>query len=135
MGAPPVAVGGYLVCSAVVSVLSHANLRLPRAMDRGIGMVVLTPEMHRTHHSIDVVDCNSNFGVCLSFWDRLFRTYRPWPMLGHQSIAFGVVGRTAGEATSLLRMLADPFLQAPVDTPRGAADRVVAGEVPTSRRT
>ena len=133
IGAPPVAVGGYIVSSAVVSVLSHANLRLPRVLDRAIGLVALTPEMHRTHHSIDAADSNANFGVCLSLWDRLFQTYRACPRYGHERMVFGVAGRSAGEATSILRMLADPFLP---EGPGAACDQPgsdQAGQITVSR--
>lgn len=110
IGLPPVAAVGYLLLSAATSVFSHANLRLPRTLDRVIGAVVITPGIHRTHHSIDRADSNSNFSVCLSCWDRLFGTFRSAPSMGHEKIVFGVEGRTLDDATSIARMLADPFL-------------------------
>lgn len=110
VGMPPVAAAGYLLVSTITSVLSHANLRLPRVLDRTLGLIVITPGIHRTHHSVDRDDSNSNFSVCLSCWDRLFGTFRPKPTLGYAHIEFGVEGRTGDDATSILRMLADPFL-------------------------
>lgn len=110
IGLPPVAAVGYLLLSAATSVFSHANLSVPRALDRVIGAIVITPGIHRTHHSIDRADSNSNFSVCLSCWDRLFGTFRSAPSMGHEQIVFGVEGRTLDEATSITRMLADPFL-------------------------
>jgi sterol desaturase/sphingolipid hydroxylase (fatty acid hydroxylase superfamily) len=110
MGMPPAAAVGYLLLTAAISVFSHANLRLPHALDRAVGMVVITPGIHRTHHSIDPTESNSNFSVCLSCWDRLFGTFRSAPLLGHDKIIFGVEGRTPHDATSIPRMLADPFL-------------------------
>ena len=94
IGLPPVAAVGYLLLSAANSVISHANLRLPRTLDRVIGSVVITPDIHRMHHSIDRADSNSNFSVCLSCWDRLFGRFRSAPSLGHERIIFGVEGRS-----------------------------------------
>lgn len=110
IGLPPIAAVGYLVLSAVTSVLSHANLRLPRTLDRAIGMVVITPTIHRTHHSLDNRDSSSNFSVCLSCWDRLFGTYRVAPHAGMENITFGVEDRSAEAGWSILKMLADPFM-------------------------
>ncbi len=110
IGMPPVAAVGYLLITAVTSVLSHADLRLPGTLCQALGMIVITPDNHRTHHSIDHNDGNSNFGICLSCWDRLFGTYRAIPTLGHENIVFGVESCTIGGGTSVLRMLADPFV-------------------------
>ena len=67
VGVPPLAAVGYILLSSLTSVLSHANLRLPRGLDQALGMFVITPNIHRTHHSIDIEDANSNFSVaCLS---------------------------------------------------------------------
>ena len=118
VGMPPVAAVGYLLLSTITSVLSHANLRLPHVLDRPLGLVIITPGIHRTHHSVDRDDSNSNFSVCLSCWDRLFGTFRPMPTLGYADIEFGVEGRTVEDGTSILRMLADPFLSERAPAPR-----------------
>jgi sterol desaturase/sphingolipid hydroxylase (fatty acid hydroxylase superfamily) len=123
VGLPLVAAMGYVLLSALTSVLSHANVRLPRALDRALGMVVITPGIHLTHHSIDRDDSNSNFSVCLSCWDRLFGTFRAEPTLGHENIRFGVDGRTDEAATSILKMLADPFLPERVPDSSGLQSR------------
>lgn len=110
IGMPPVAAVGYSLLMAPVSVLSHANIRQPGSVWRTLGLIVSTPDFHRTHHSVDRGDSNSNFGVLLSCWDRLFGTYRSAPTLGHENIRFGVEGITVEEGTSVLKMLADPFV-------------------------
>ena len=133
VGALPLAVAAYIAFAAVDSVLSHANLRLPRALDRALGLVALTPEMHRTHHSIDFADSHSNFGVCLTVWDRIFRTFRVRPTLGHEMILFGVDGRTARDATSILGMLADPFLPEGPAAVRERSDSNTANPVTVPR--
>lgn len=110
IGIPLIAAVGYSLLTAVTGVLSHANIRLPGTLAQAIGLIVITPDIHRTHHSVDAEDCNSNFGVVFSCWDRLFRTYQPTSTLGHANMIFGVERWTAEEGTSILKMLADPFL-------------------------
>ena len=85
IGMPPIAAVAYSLLMAAVSVPSHANIRQPGSIWRTLGLIVITPDFHRTHHSIDRDDCNSNFGLLLSCWDRLFGTYRSTPMLGHEN--------------------------------------------------
>ena len=117
VGVPVIAPVLHQLISTVTSVLSHANVRIPHALEAAIGWIVITPNIHRTHHSIDSEDSNANFSVCLSCWDRLFGTFRPVPALGHENIRFGVDGRTADDGTSILRMLADPLLPERVPAP------------------
>lgn len=112
LGVPAAAIVGYLLLSAVMSVLSHANVRLPPDIDRALRLIVITPRMHRVHHSIERVDYDSNFSVTLSLWDRLFRTYRSAPLRGDQGVVFGVAGRPVTHSVSIWRSLADPFLPA-----------------------
>ena len=83
VGVPPMAAVGYLLLSSLTSPLSHANVKLPRSIDQVLGWFVITPSIHRTHHSIDLDDASTNFAVCLSCWDRLLGTFRAAPSLGH----------------------------------------------------
>jgi sterol desaturase/sphingolipid hydroxylase (fatty acid hydroxylase superfamily) len=110
VGVPVIAAALYQLISTLTSVLSHADVKLPHTLDAAFGWIVITPDIHRTHHSIDRDDSNSNFSVCLSCWDRLFGTFRSAPKRGHENMIFGTESRTAADGTSLLRMLADPFL-------------------------
>lgn len=75
-GAPPVAVILYELLDAGLNVFSHSNIRLPAALDRVLSRVVVTPHLHRVHHSTRVAETNSNFGATLPIWDMLFGTYR-----------------------------------------------------------
>jgi sterol desaturase/sphingolipid hydroxylase (fatty acid hydroxylase superfamily) len=111
IGAPVIAVAVHQLISTVTAVFSHANVNLPARLDAAFNWLFITPNFHRTHHSIDLDDANSNYSVCLSCWDRLFGTFRSAPKLGHANIVFGVDGRPEREATSIARMLADPFLE------------------------
>ena len=69
---------------------NHANLRLPHWLDRPLRSVVVTPDMHRVHHSMLPAETNRNFGFNFSFWDRLFRTYHAQPSKGHEAMDIGL---------------------------------------------
>jgi sterol desaturase/sphingolipid hydroxylase (fatty acid hydroxylase superfamily) len=69
---------------------NHANIRLPGALDRLLRMVLVTPDMHRVHHSVDRTEHDSNYGFALSIWDRIFGTYIPQPRKGHDAMTVGL---------------------------------------------
>ena len=91
------------------SLFSHANLRLPAPIDGWLRAVVVTPDMHRVHHSADPTETNTNFGFTLSWWDRLLGTYQGEPKSGHDAMAIGVEGFAAHSVLSLYRLLIQPF--------------------------
>ena len=128
MGAPLGAVVGYLLLSAVSSPFSHANVRLPAWLEQSLGWIVITPGIHRTHHSLDAADSNTNFAVSLSVWDRLFGTFRAAPARGWDGLRFGLQSRSAEEATTILRLLADPFLPELDGAGDGAEDHHMTSE-------
>ena len=72
------------------AMFNHANLSMPAALDRVFRLVVVTPDMHRVHHSILRNETDSNFGFNLPWWDRLFGTYRAAPAAGHQGMTIGL---------------------------------------------
>jgi sterol desaturase/sphingolipid hydroxylase (fatty acid hydroxylase superfamily) len=92
---------------------SHSNLRIDKRVDRWLRRVIVTPDMHRVHHSTDLTETDSNYGFNLSLWDRLFRTYISQPKKGHDGIAIGLSGYSASEAARLGRSLALPFVSRP----------------------
>jgi sterol desaturase/sphingolipid hydroxylase (fatty acid hydroxylase superfamily) len=110
LGAPPAAVLASQLLSVTVTFVEHANVRVPAWLDRIVRLLVVTPDMHRIHHSQDVGESLSNFSNTFSFWDRLFGTYLEEPAAGQDGIAFGV--REFGERKHLTLpwMLAQPFL-------------------------
>lgn len=113
LGAPPVAVLVFEVLLNATSMFSHSNLRLPAALDRVLRTVLVTPDMHRIHHSIAPRETHSNFGFNLSCWDRLFGTYRAQPERGHEGMILGLpIFRERGELR-LGRMLSQPFRRRP----------------------
>jgi sterol desaturase/sphingolipid hydroxylase (fatty acid hydroxylase superfamily) len=111
LGAPALAVLLFEVLLNATSVFSHGNVRLPAWLDRALRLVVVTPEMHRVHHSIHPQETNSNFGFNLAWWDYLFGTYRPQPADGHEGMTIGLEQiRDERRADRLHWMLLLPFL-------------------------
>jgi sterol desaturase/sphingolipid hydroxylase (fatty acid hydroxylase superfamily) len=90
LGAMPLAVLVFEVLLNATSMFNHGNVRLPLWLDHVLRAIVVTPEMHRVHHSIDRRETDSNFGFNLPWWDRLFGTYRAQPALGHSHMIIGI---------------------------------------------
>lgn len=90
LGAPVVAVVIFEVMLNATAMFNHGNIRLPAALDRWVRRVVVTPDMHRVHHSVEDDETNSNFGFNLTWWDRLFGTYRAQPRAGHAGMTIGI---------------------------------------------
>ena len=90
IGAPPVAVVIFEVVLNGMAMFNHGNIRLPLGLDSLLRLLVVTPDMHRVHHSIRPGETNSNFGFNLSLWDRFFGTYRAQPADGHEGMTIGI---------------------------------------------
>ena len=88
---------------------NHGNVRLPLGIDRVLRWIVVTPDMHRVHHSILARETNSNFGFNLPWWDRLFGTYRAQPAAGHEAMTIGIEQFRAPRELRLDRMLVQPL--------------------------
>jgi len=89
---------------------NHSNVRVPLALDRWLRRVMVTPDMHRVHHSAFDHETNSNFGFNLPWWDRLFGTYHPQPDAGHDGMIIGLRDlREEKEVERLPGMLVLPF--------------------------
>jgi len=110
LGAPPMAVLVSQAITIAADFLEHANLRMPAALDRVLRLVIVTPDMHRIHHSQDMREGNANFSNTFSWWDRLFGTYVDRPAAGHDGVAFGVEELAEPKHLHLHWMLAQPFL-------------------------
>lgn len=109
LGAPAVAVLVFEVLLNATAMFNHANLRLPAWLDRALRPVLVTPDMHRVHHSAVPQETDSNFGFNLALWDRLFGTYRAEPAAGHHAMTIGIEQfRDPGELR-LDRMLTQPL--------------------------
>ncbi len=111
LGAPVVSVVIFEVLLNATSMFNHGNVRLPAAADRLLRWLIVTPDMHRVHHSIEEDETNSNFGFNLPWWDRLFGTYRPQPRAGHEAMTLGIrTFRRPRICAWLPGMLAIPFI-------------------------
>ena len=109
LGAPAVGVLIFEVLLNASSMFNHGNVRLPAAADRAVRAVLVTPDMHRVHHSILRHETDSNFGFALSWWDRLFATYRPRPARGHHGMTIGIPEFRDPRELGLDRLLTQPF--------------------------
>jgi len=90
LGPPLVAVVIFEVVLNATAMFNHSNVRLPLGLDRLLRWVLVTPDMHRVHHSVEDDEANSNFGFNLPWWDRLFGTYRDQPRAGHEYMHIGI---------------------------------------------
>jgi sterol desaturase/sphingolipid hydroxylase (fatty acid hydroxylase superfamily) len=110
LGAPALAVLVFEVLLNATSLFNHGNVRLPAWLDRVLRLVVVTPEMHRVHHSVDPRETNSNFGFNLPWWDFLLGTYRAQPAAGHEGMTIGLEQFRDERVERLHWMLALPFV-------------------------
>ncbi len=111
LGPPVVAVVVFEVMLNATAMFNHGNVGLPPLLDRLLRWVLVTPDMHRVHHSVEDDEANSNFGFALSWWDRLFGTYRDQPRAGHAGMTIGIHRyRDPRQVDRLAGMLALPFI-------------------------
>ena len=108
-GIPPVGVFVFEVALNATSMFNHSNARMPAWLDRVLRLVVVTPDMHRVHHSIVRKETDSNFGFNLPWWDWLFGTYRREPQAGHDGMTIGIPQFRDPKEQRLDRMLTQPF--------------------------
>jgi len=109
LGPPAVAVLVFEVLLNATSMFNHANIHIPERIDRILRLFVVTPDMHRVHHSILPSETNSNFGFNLPWWDRLLGTYRPQPRNGHDGMTIGIEQFRTPRDLWLDRMLIQPI--------------------------
>ena len=109
LGAPALAVLIFEVLLNATSMFNYSNIRLRAGFDRALRWLVVRPDMHRVHHSVDMRETNSNFGFDLPWWDRLFDTYRPQPAAGHEGMTLGVKEFRDPAGLRLDRMLLQPL--------------------------
>ena len=111
LGPPLVAVVLFEVILNGMAMFNHANIKLPGQVDRWLRWLVVTPDMHRVHHSMEPDETNSNFGFNLSIWDRLMGTYRAQPRLGQTDMQIGIASLRDPEVTTrLMGLLRIPFI-------------------------
>lgn len=115
LGAAPVAVVLFEVILNGCAMFNHANVTLPRWLDRALRLLLVTPDFHRVHHSVYAREHNNNYGFNLSLWDRLFKTYTPQPEDGHTAMTIGLHEYQSEAPTGLGWSLALPFRKSAAD--------------------
>lgn len=109
LGAPITLIMIFEIALNSSSLFTHTNVKLPEKWDNILRKLIVTPDMHRVHHSIEFKEQNSNFGFCFSFWDKIFKTYRAQPTLPHDHLPLGLKKYQKGEYQSLAALLKQPF--------------------------
>ncbi len=118
LGVPSVAVLIFEILLNGTALFNHSNLNLPYSLDQILRWVLVTPDMHRIHHSIITEETDSNFGFNLTWWDYLCGTYRAQPIKGHEAMTVGLDDWQTEQVEELLWMLANPFLKK-IPLPKG----------------
>ncbi|MBA3446748.1 MAG: sterol desaturase family protein [Pseudaminobacter sp.] len=113
IGAPVISVLVFEIVLNATSMFSHSNVRVGLGLDRMLRRLIVTPDMHRVHHSTDRAETDSNYGFNLAVWDRLFGTYIAQPARGHDAMAIGLESYRHGEPARLGWSLALPFAAEP----------------------
>jgi sterol desaturase/sphingolipid hydroxylase (fatty acid hydroxylase superfamily) len=93
----------------ITSMFNHSNIYIPLKVDRVLRYFVVTPDMHRVHHSVDSVEHNHNFGFNFPWWDRLFGSYQDQPRVEHQIMKIGISAFQKDQSINLLSLLKQPF--------------------------
>jgi sterol desaturase/sphingolipid hydroxylase (fatty acid hydroxylase superfamily) len=123
LGAPALAVLIFEVVLNATSMFSHSNLSLPLGIDKGLRCLLVTPDMHRVHHSVILQETNSNYGFNVPWWDWLFRTYRAQPAAGHEGMTIGLSEfPSAPDATRLDRLILLPLSPLTRENPASSTD-------------
>lgn len=113
LGVPAEAVVAFEVLLNATSMFNHANIALPQAAERMLRLIVVTPGMHRVHHSAVRAETDSNYGFNLPWWDRLFGTYQDGPRQGYEGMTVGLETFRDDKESRLDRLLTQPFRRPP----------------------
>ncbi len=122
-GAPVACVLAFEIVLNGTSMFNHSNVKLPAPLDRMARRLLVTPDMHRVHHSAIRGETDSNYGFNFPFWDRLFRTYTAQPRLGHEAMDIGLADYRGAAPARLVWSLALPFRALSKSSPGNSADR------------
>jgi sterol desaturase/sphingolipid hydroxylase (fatty acid hydroxylase superfamily) len=117
LGAPAVGVVVFELLLNSTAMFNHANASVPRSVEPWLRWLVVTPDMHRVHHSVQYDESSSNFGFNLPWWDRIFGTYRAHPKRGHVAMTIGVDAFREADELRLDRLLLQPFRDTPGQYP------------------
>ncbi len=115
-GVPVVAVIVFEIILNISSMFNHSNIRIPVSIDRLLRLFIVTPDMHRVHHSVIKGETNSNYGFSIPWWDYIFRTYRPQPSAGHTKMKIGLNEFQGNKVVFLHWLLLLPFVSMKKET-------------------
>lgn len=113
LGTPALSVLIFEIVLNATAMFNHSNIYIPRGIDRILRLIVVTPDMHRVHHSVIVWETNSNFGFNLPWWDRLLGTYRAQPVRGHEKMNLGLGHLRDRKKIIFPKLFTLPFTAAP----------------------
>jgi sterol desaturase/sphingolipid hydroxylase (fatty acid hydroxylase superfamily) len=111
LGTPALSVLIFEILLNATSMFNHSNIYFPETIDRVLRLFIVTPDMHRVHHSVIIKETNANFGFNIPWWDRLFGTYRPQPEKGHHDMTIGLARFRESNKLTLFHLLLIPFLR------------------------
>ncbi len=109
LGVSPIAIVMFEIILNASAMFNHSNAKLALRIDAWLRKLIVTPDMHRVHHSVISRETHSNFGFFLSVWDRMFGTYRAQPELGHDHVVIGLSDIRDEQEQRLDKMLTQPF--------------------------
>lgn len=109
LGASPTSVMVFAVLLNAGAMFNHSNLALPTGIDHWLRWLIVTPDMHRVHHSTDHTEANRNFGFFIPWWDRLFRLYKAQPDAGHRAMEIGQTDWRSARDQGIVALLKQPF--------------------------
>ncbi|MEL7546922.1 MAG: sterol desaturase family protein [Pseudomonadota bacterium] len=124
IGASPLAVLIFEVVLNVCAMFSHSNLDLPIKLDRRLRLALVTPDMHRVHHSTDLKESQRNYGFCLPWWDRLFGLYQDQPKANHLEMDIGQLQWRRARDHALWPLLTQPIEAEPLSPGIPRDDRI-----------
>jgi sterol desaturase/sphingolipid hydroxylase (fatty acid hydroxylase superfamily) len=109
LGANPLAVIAFEIILNGAATFNHSNINIPESVDKKLRWLIITPDMHRIHHSTIPVETDSNYGFSISCWDRLFKTYTPEPKLSQKSMDIGLVSFREAVQLGFVPLMLLPF--------------------------
>jgi len=125
IGVPASGVLAFEIILSGMAMFNHGNVKIPGIVDRFLRLLVVTPDMHRVHHSVAINETNSNFGFNLSLWDFIFGTYKSQPSSGHEKMVIGVSHLREKKWQNIIWMLALPFVAKAGPYPLGRYGRKI----------
>ena len=111
MGPPAIAVLISEILLNATSMFNHSNVKIPTKLDVALRYFLVTPDMHRVHHSVEHAEHNKNFGFNFPWWDRIFASYQAQPLTGHEEMELGIEGYSERQSVSLNTLLLQPFYE------------------------